>query len=52
MRITAIETTAIDRAITVHAGAISWLWVEVHTDQDVIGLGETYRRTGTTAAVP
>ena len=33
MRITAIETLAINRAITVHAGAISWLWVRVHTDE-------------------
>jgi galactonate dehydratase len=42
MRITAIETIVLERAITVHAGAVSWLWVRVHTDAGLVGLGETY----------
>lgn len=47
MRINAIETLTLQRAITVHAGAISWLWVRVHTDEGVIGLGETYPAAAT-----
>lgn len=42
MRITAIETIHLRRGITVHAGPIQWLWVRIHTDSGLIGLGETY----------
>ncbi|MFN8008749.1 MAG: mandelate racemase/muconate lactonizing enzyme family protein [Terriglobia bacterium] len=42
MKITKIETIHWQRAITVHAGAVSWLWVRIHTDEGWIGLGETY----------
>lgn len=42
MKITAIETIRLSRGITVHAGAIGWLWVRIHTDSGLIGLGETY----------
>ena len=42
MKITAIETIHLARGITVHAGPIQWLWVRVHTDEGVTGLGETY----------
>ncbi|HBY63728.1 MAG TPA: hypothetical protein DEH78_28215 [Solibacterales bacterium] len=42
MRITAIETILLDRGITVHQGPIQWMWVRVHTDSGLIGLGETY----------
>lgn len=42
MRITAIETLRLSRGITVHAGPVQWLWVRVHTDTGLIGLGETY----------
>jgi galactonate dehydratase len=42
MRITAIETIRLSRGITVHAGPIQWLWVRVHTDSGLSGLGETY----------
>ena len=38
MRITAIETIRLSRGITVHAGAIRWLWVRVHTDAGLVGL--------------
>ena len=49
MRITAVETLALNRAITVHAGPISWLWVRVHTDEGLVGLGETYPAAATAA---
>ena len=42
MRITAIETIHLQRGITVHAGPIQWLWVRIHTDSGLAGLGETY----------
>jgi L-alanine-DL-glutamate epimerase-like enolase superfamily enzyme len=42
MRITKIETINFTRGITIHAGPISWLWVRLHTDEGLIGLGETY----------
>ncbi|HUQ93390.1 MAG TPA: mandelate racemase/muconate lactonizing enzyme family protein [Bryobacteraceae bacterium] len=42
MKITAIETVHLARGITVHAGPVQWLWVRIHTDEGLIGLGETY----------
>jgi galactonate dehydratase len=42
MRITAVETIHLKRAISVHAGPIQWLWVRIHTDSGLVGLGETY----------
>ncbi len=42
MRITRIETLNLAKGITCHAGPISWLWVRVHTDAGLVGLGETY----------
>lgn len=42
MQITKIETINFSRGIRVHAGQISWLWVRLHTDEGLIGLGETY----------
>ncbi len=42
MRITAIETIHLSKGIQVHAGPIQWLWVRIHTDEGLIGLGETY----------
>jgi len=42
MKITKIETINFTRGIHVHAGAVSWLWVRIHTDDGLIGLGETY----------
>src|SRR5580704_11797137 len=42
MKITSIETVYLSKGITVHAGPIQWLWVRVHTDVGLIGLGETY----------
>jgi len=42
MKITRLETIVLSRGITVHAGEISWLWVRVHTDAGLVGLGETY----------
>ncbi|MFN0123394.1 MAG: mandelate racemase/muconate lactonizing enzyme family protein [Blastocatellia bacterium] len=42
MNITKIETITLTRSQTIHAGRISWLWVRVHTDNGLVGLGETY----------
>ena len=42
MKISRIETLVLPRGITVHAGEISWLWVRLHTDDGLVGLGETY----------
>jgi len=42
MKITAIETIHLARGITVHAGPVQWLWVRIHTDAGIVGLGETY----------
>jgi len=42
MKITSIELLRFSRSITVHAGPVDWLWVVLHTDQGVTGLGETY----------
>ncbi len=42
MIITKIETIVLARGIKVHAGEISWLWVRIHTDTGLVGLGETY----------
>jgi galactonate dehydratase len=51
MKITAIETICISRGVTVHAGPIQWLWVRVHTDVGLTGLGETYPWPQAEAAV-
>src|SRR5215469_11733774 len=42
MKITSIETVHLAKGITVHAGPIQWLWVRIHTDEGLVGLGETY----------
>src|SRR6476660_1461618 len=51
MRITAVETIHLSRGITVHAGPIQWLWVRVHTDSGLSGLGETYPHPEAEAAI-
>ena len=51
MKITAIETAFLSQGITVHQGAIQWLWVRIHTDDGLIGTGETYPFPEAEAAV-
>src|SRR5579871_4432720 len=51
MIITAIETIRLSRGITVHAGPIRWLWVRIHTDTGLVGLGETYPHPEAEAAI-
>jgi galactonate dehydratase len=51
MKITAVETIYLPHGITVHAGAIQYLWVRIHTDEGLIGLGETYPNAEAEAAV-
>jgi L-alanine-DL-glutamate epimerase-like enolase superfamily enzyme len=41
-KISAVETIYLQPRIHVHAGPIQWLWVRIHTDDGLIGLGETY----------
>lgn len=42
MKITAVETILYKTGVVVHAGRVAWLWVRIHTDEGVVGLGETY----------
>jgi len=51
MKITAVETIYLQRGITVHAGAITYLWVRIHTDEGLIGLGESYPNAEAEAAI-
>lgn len=51
MKITAVETIYLRRGVTVHQGPIQWLWVRVHTDAGLVGLGETYPWPEAEAAV-
>jgi galactonate dehydratase len=51
MKITAVETIYLQRGITVHVGAITYLWVRIHTDEGLIGLGESYPNAEVEAAV-
>ncbi|MCC7499892.1 MAG: mandelate racemase/muconate lactonizing enzyme family protein [Bryobacterales bacterium] len=42
MKITAVETIYLKSGIRVHAGPVQYLWVRLHTDEGLSGLGETY----------
>src|ERR1700682_2855869 len=51
MKITAVETIYLPRGIDVHVGAITYLWVRIHTDEGLIGLGESYPNAEAEAAI-
>jgi L-alanine-DL-glutamate epimerase-like enolase superfamily enzyme len=51
MKITAVETIRLKKGMTVHAGPIGWLWVRIHTDEGLVGLGETYPHPASEQAV-
>ena len=51
MKITAVETIYIPRGVTVHVGAITYLWVRIHTDEGIIGLGESYPNAEAEASI-
>src|SRR5882762_7366837 len=51
MKITAVETIYLPRGINVHVGAITYLWVRIHTDEGLIGLGESYPNAEAEAAI-
>jgi galactonate dehydratase len=51
VKITKIETLRLQRGVTVHAGPIQWLWVLIHTDTGLSGLGETYPHPAAEEAV-
>jgi galactonate dehydratase len=42
MKITKVETVELLKSTAIHQGVISWLWVRIHTDEGLIGLGETF----------
>ncbi len=42
MKIAAIETLLYTTGVEVHAGRVTWLWVRLHTDDGLVGLGETF----------
>ena len=51
MRITKVETVELAKSTDVHWGTIGWLWVRIHTDENLIGLGETCPATAAEKAV-
>jgi L-alanine-DL-glutamate epimerase-like enolase superfamily enzyme len=51
VKITAVETIRLRKGLRVHAGPIGWLWVRIHTDEGLIGLGETYPHPASEQAV-
>lgn len=51
MKITAVETIRLREGIRVHAGPIGWMWVRLHTDEGLVGLGETYPHPASEQAV-
>src|SRR5271168_4757671 len=51
MKITAIETIYLPKGVTVHVGPIQYLWVRIHTDEGLIGLGESYPNAEAEAAI-
>jgi L-alanine-DL-glutamate epimerase-like enolase superfamily enzyme len=42
MKIKAIDTIHLSKGTTLHSGPVQWLWVRIHTDEGLVGLGETY----------
>ena len=51
MKITRIETVELREGTVVHAGTVGWLWVRIHTDEGLVGLGETFPGTAAEKAV-
>ena len=50
MKITRIDTLHISPKSIVHYGQIGWTWVRLHTDEGIIGTGETYPTPATEVA--
>src|SRR5512146_846750 len=42
MKIVKVETVELLKSTAIHQGMSSWLWVRIHTDEGLIGLGETF----------
>lgn len=51
MKITKVETIELRQSTAVHWGVIGWLWIRIHTDEGIIGLGETCPATAAEKAV-
>lgn len=45
MKIVRVETIELPESTAVHAGTIGWLWVRIHSDEGIAGLGETFPAT-------
>jgi len=42
VKITAVETIHFRSSMKIHFGVIQYLWVRIHTDEGLVGLGETF----------
>jgi L-alanine-DL-glutamate epimerase-like enolase superfamily enzyme len=42
LRITKVETIRFDRNLILNGRGIQWMWVRLHTNEGIIGTGETY----------
>jgi galactonate dehydratase len=51
MKIVQLETVEVPESTAVHAGMIGWLWVRIHGDEGLVGLGETFPATTPEKAV-
>ena len=51
MKITKVETVELKGSTAIHQGMINWLWVRIHTDEGLIGLGETFPSSTSEKAV-
>src|SRR5262249_16383063 len=51
MKINKVETVHFRRPLTVHAGPVQYVWVRLHTDAGLVGLGETYPHPAAEKAV-
>lgn len=51
MRITKVETITLNESTEVHAGKVSWLWVRIHVDEGIYGVGETFPASASERAV-
>jgi L-alanine-DL-glutamate epimerase-like enolase superfamily enzyme len=51
MRITRVETVELRERTVVHVGSVGWVWVRIHTDEGLVGLGETFPATPSEKAI-
>lgn len=51
MKITRVETVELREGTVVHVGSVGWVWVRIHTDEGLVGLGETFPATPAEKAI-